>query len=86
MQGTDVVGDALGWFCRLGSLPLPEPPQDVPRFTTPYDPHHDTMPTTLKEFESAFPQLVDDLISHAKAYGVPENGLSWWRQVRIPIN
>jgi farnesyl diphosphate synthase len=40
------------------------------------------MPTTLKEFESVFPQLVDDLIGHAKAYGVPENGLNWYRQVK----
>ncbi|KAH0547785.1 hypothetical protein FGG08_000042 [Glutinoglossum americanum] len=38
------------------------------------------MPTTLKEFESVFPQLVDDLVGHAKAYGVPENGLNWYRQ------
>jgi hypothetical protein len=50
-----------------------------------FDPHQGTMPITLKEFESAFPQLVDDPISHAKSYGVPENGLNWWRQVTIPI-
>jgi farnesyl diphosphate synthase len=43
------------------------------------------MPTTLKEFETIFPQLVDDLVAHAKAYGVPENGLEWYRQVRSDL-
>ncbi|KAI9763784.1 MAG: Farnesyl pyrophosphate synthetase [Geoglossum simile] len=38
------------------------------------------MPTTLKKFESVFPQLVDDLTTHLKSYGVPENGLNWYRK------
>jgi len=40
------------------------------------------MPTTLKEFESVFPKLVDDLVGSAKAYGITENALKWYREVR----
>lgn len=43
------------------------------------------MPTTRKEFEQVFPQLVEDLTAHAKQYGVPSNALEWYRKVRIII-
>ncbi|KAI9744181.1 MAG: Farnesyl pyrophosphate synthetase [Claussenomyces sp. TS43310] len=35
--------------------------------------------TTLKEFESVFPTLVEDLLAHAKKYGAPEMALDWFR-------
>ena len=41
-----------------------------------------TMPTTLKEFESVFPKLVDDLSEHAKEHGIPSNALKWYQDVR----
>lgn len=40
------------------------------------------MPTTLKEFESVFPQLVEDLTEHCKAYKLPTQALTWYQQVR----
>ncbi|KAL8735010.1 MAG: hypothetical protein Q9166_001135 [cf. Caloplaca sp. 2 TL-2023] len=36
-------------------------------------------PITLKEFESVFPQLVDDLSQHCKKYGLPEDALKWYQ-------
>jgi len=35
--------------------------------------------TTLKEFESVFPKLVEDLLAHSKQYGLPEQALEWYR-------
>ncbi|KAL8954795.1 MAG: hypothetical protein Q9193_007080 [Seirophora villosa] len=36
-------------------------------------------PITLKEFESVFPQLVDDLSQHCQQYGLPEDALQWYK-------
>ncbi|KAL8979998.1 MAG: hypothetical protein Q9177_005996 [Variospora cf. flavescens] len=36
-------------------------------------------PVSLKEFESVFPQLVDDLSNHCKQYGLPEDALQWYK-------
>ncbi|KAF2084595.1 ERG20 farnesyl diphosphate synthase [Saccharata proteae CBS 121410] len=38
------------------------------------------MPTTLKEFESVWPQLVQDLLDHCKSYKLPENALEWYKK------
>jgi len=38
--------------------------------------------TTLKEFESVFPKLVEDLLEHAEQYGPPEMALDWYKAVR----
>ncbi|KAI9779567.1 MAG: Farnesyl pyrophosphate synthetase [Candelina submexicana] len=38
------------------------------------------MPTTLEEFESVFPKLLEDLSEHAKQYGIPQNALEWYQQ------
>lgn len=38
--------------------------------------------TTLKEFESVFPKLEEALLEDAKAYKLPEQMLSWYKQVR----
>ena len=43
------------------------------------------MPTTLKEFETVFPTLVEDLKEHCKKYKLPEQALSWFEQVRISL-
>ncbi len=40
------------------------------------------MPATLKKFEEVFPQLVQDLIEHCKQYGLPQNALEWFEQVK----
>ncbi|KAL0259095.1 Farnesyl pyrophosphate synthetase [Diplodia seriata] len=37
------------------------------------------MPVTLKEFESVFPQLVEDLLAHCKQYSLPDNALVWFK-------
>lgn len=37
--------------------------------------------TTLKEFESIFPTLVEDLLAHAKKYEAPEMALDWYKAV-----
>ena len=42
------------------------------------------MPVTLREFEAVFPSLVEDLGQHAITYGLPENALNWYRDVRKP--
>ncbi len=44
----------------------------------------DFKPVTLKEFESVFPQLVEDLTQHCKQYGPPEDALKWYQDVRLP--
>ncbi|KAI9827685.1 MAG: hypothetical protein M1819_006885 [Sarea resinae] len=36
------------------------------------------MPTTLKEFESVFPKLVEELTASAGQYGLPTNALKWF--------
>ncbi|KAF7945260.1 hypothetical protein EAE96_010038 [Botrytis aclada] len=33
--------------------------------------------TTLKEFESVFPKLVEDLLAHAQKYNLPQQGQDW---------
>ncbi|KAK4964860.1 Farnesyl pyrophosphate synthetase [Elasticomyces elasticus] len=38
------------------------------------------MPTTRTEFESVFPQLVEDILAHSKSYGLPKNVLNWFQQ------
>lgn len=38
-------------------------------------------PISLKEFESVFPQLVEDLAQHSKQYGLPEDALQWYKDV-----
>ncbi|KAL9123383.1 MAG: hypothetical protein Q9187_000065 [Circinaria calcarea] len=42
------------------------------------------MPYTLKEFESVFPSLVQDLTEHAQQYGMPSNALQWYQKVQLP--
>ena len=37
--------------------------------------------TTLKEFESIFPKLVEDLLAHAKTYKLPEEFVEWYKNV-----
>ncbi|PQE08273.1 farnesyl pyrophosphate synthetase protein [Rutstroemia sp. NJR-2017a BVV2] len=39
--------------------------------------------TTLKEFESVFPKLVEDILDHAKSYKLPQQGLDWFKDVSI---
>ena len=39
-------------------------------------------PTTLKAFESVFPQLVQDISDHARQYNIPQNALEWFQTVR----
>ncbi|KAF2816218.1 farnesyl pyrophosphate synthetase [Mytilinidion resinicola] len=38
------------------------------------------MPTTLKEFESVWPRLLEDLTEHCKAYKLPQQSLDWFRR------
>ncbi len=38
--------------------------------------------TTLKEFESVFPKLVEDILDHAKQYKLPEEFVTWYKAVR----
>jgi hypothetical protein len=38
--------------------------------------------TTLKEFESIFPTLVEDLLAHGSSYGAPKLALDWYKAVR----
>jgi farnesyl diphosphate synthase len=44
------------------------------------------MPTTLKEFESVFPKLVEDLKQECGKYKLPEQALKWFEQVHPPAN
>lgn len=37
--------------------------------------------TTLKEFESVFPKLVEDLLDHAKKYSLPQEFVEWYKAV-----
>jgi hypothetical protein len=39
------------------------------------------MPATLKEFETVFPKLVDDLKQHCERYKLPKQSLDWFEQV-----
>jgi len=39
------------------------------------------MPTTLKEFESVFPTLVNDLKEHCEKYKLPQQALTWFEKV-----
>jgi hypothetical protein len=39
--------------------------------------------TTLKEFESVFPKLVEDILGHAKSYNLPEEFVKWYKDVNI---
>lgn len=41
--------------------------------------------TTLKKFESVFPTLVEDILSHAKQYNLPEEFVAWFKAVRRDI-
>ncbi len=38
--------------------------------------------TTLKEFESVFPKLVEDILDHTKQYNAPDTALNWFKAVR----
>ncbi|KAJ4346704.1 Farnesyl pyrophosphate synthetase [Didymosphaeria variabile] len=38
------------------------------------------MPTTLKEFESVWPRIRDDVAGHAKSYKLPQQPLDWFVQ------
>ncbi|KAF2191838.1 farnesyl pyrophosphate synthetase [Zopfia rhizophila CBS 207.26] len=38
------------------------------------------MPTTLKEFESVWPRLVQDLKEHCKQYKLPQQSLDWFEK------
>ncbi|KAF2094352.1 ERG20 farnesyl diphosphate synthase [Rhizodiscina lignyota] len=38
------------------------------------------MPTTLKEFETVFPNLVNDVLDHCRQYGLPTNALEWFEK------
>ena len=40
------------------------------------------MPTSVKEFESVFPSLVDDLSKHAQQTKLPQTVLEWFQKVR----
>jgi farnesyl diphosphate synthase len=42
--------------------------------------------TTLKEFESVFPKLVEDLLDHAKSYKLPEEFVNWYKAVGMDPN
>jgi hypothetical protein len=39
--------------------------------------------TTLKEFESVFPKLVEDLLEHAKKYNLPDDFVAWYKAVSV---
>ncbi len=39
--------------------------------------------TTLKEFESVFPKLVEDLLDHAKSYNLPDEFVNWYKAVGV---
>jgi farnesyl diphosphate synthase len=42
--------------------------------------------TTLKEFESIFPKLVEDILTHARQYNLPEDFANWYYKVGIASN
>jgi farnesyl diphosphate synthase len=39
--------------------------------------------TTLKEFESVFPKLVEDILENATKYNLPTEFVAWYKKVRI---
>lgn len=39
--------------------------------------------TTLKEFESVFPKLEEDLLAWVKQYNLPQEQQDWYKKVRI---
>lgn len=39
--------------------------------------------TTLREFESIFPKLVEDILAHSRQYNLPEDFVNWYRKVGI---
>jgi farnesyl diphosphate synthase len=39
--------------------------------------------TTLQEFESVFPQLVEDLLEHSKKYNLPNEFVEWYKAVSV---
>lgn len=41
--------------------------------------------TTLKEFESVFPKLVEDLLAHAQKYNLPQQGQDWLKAVSFRL-
>lgn len=42
------------------------------------------MPTTLKDFESVFPKLVEDITAQCNQYNLPRNALEWYEKVSHP--
>lgn len=38
------------------------------------------MPTTLKDFESVFPRLAEDVLAQCKQYNLPANALEWYEK------
>jgi farnesyl diphosphate synthase len=42
------------------------------------------MATSKSEFESVFPNLVEDISAHAKQYNIPPEALSWLQKVPFP--
>jgi len=38
--------------------------------------------TSLKEFESVFPRLMEDLREDCKKYNLPDQALNWFEAVR----
>jgi hypothetical protein len=38
--------------------------------------------TTLKEFESIFPKLVEDILDDARKYNLPQAFVEWFKAVR----
>ena len=40
--------------------------------------------TTLKEFESIFPRLTEDILDDAKKYNLPEAFVEWYKAVGNP--
>lgn len=43
------------------------------------------MPTTLQEFESVWPRILDDLTEHCKGYKLPQQSLDWFRMVSTAL-
>lgn len=44
------------------------------------------MPATLKEFETVFPKLVEDLKAHCNKYNLPTQSLDWFEKVRTGMS
>ena len=40
---------------------------------------------SIRDFDKIFPTLMDDLVEHAKEYGVPNDTLDWYRNVGSSI-